>query len=194
LRIAVGLRDIIGRKRILARVARLEQGNYGDCAPVGEGVSELRLFFGPGYRVYFGEDAGNIIILLCGGDKSTQARISKRPKHTGQSIKSMRSYRTFGEAEEEYLRNHPAEIDNYITVLFEEYARDNDTGALLTFLRRISRVKGITATTEAAGMTRKGLQKALSKEGNPKFENINAIMHAIGYRLAPQRLGTTATK
>jgi putative addiction module killer protein len=69
-----GLRDVIGRKRILARVTRLEQGNYGDCASVGEGVSELRLFFGPGYRVYFGEEDGNILILLCGGDKSTQAQ------------------------------------------------------------------------------------------------------------------------
>lgn len=69
-----GLRDVMGRKRILARVARLEQGNYGDCAPLGEGVSELRLFFGPGYRVYFGEEGEHIVILLCGGDKSTQER------------------------------------------------------------------------------------------------------------------------
>ncbi len=67
-----GLRDIMGRKRILVRVARLEQGNYGDCEPVGEGVSELRMFFGPGYRVYFGEDETNIVVLLCGGDKGSQ--------------------------------------------------------------------------------------------------------------------------
>lgn len=66
------LRDVMGRKRILLRLTRLAAGNYGDCEPVGEGVSELRMFFGPGYRVYFGEDAGNVVILLCGGDKSTQ--------------------------------------------------------------------------------------------------------------------------
>jgi putative addiction module killer protein len=54
------LRDVMGRKRILSRIARLEQGNFGDCAPVGEDVSELRLFFGPGYRVYFAEDEGDI--------------------------------------------------------------------------------------------------------------------------------------
>lgn len=69
-----GLRDIMGRKRILARVARLEQGNYGDCEPVGEGISELRMVFGPGYRVYFGEDANNIVVLLCGGDKGSQSQ------------------------------------------------------------------------------------------------------------------------
>ena len=68
------LRDKQGRKRIESRLLRLEQGNYGDCEPVGEGVFELRMFFGPGYRVYFGEDAENIVVLLCGGDKNTQDR------------------------------------------------------------------------------------------------------------------------
>ena len=62
------------KKRIGARIRRLEAGLYGDCEPVGEGVSELRMFFGPGYRVYFGEEAGNIVILLLGGDKSTQTQ------------------------------------------------------------------------------------------------------------------------
>ena len=75
-----GLRDLMGRKRILARIARLEQGNYGDCEPVGEGVSELRLFFGPGYRVYFGEDENNIVVLLCGGDKGSQNKDIRQAK------------------------------------------------------------------------------------------------------------------
>jgi putative addiction module killer protein len=68
------LRDQKGRRTILRRIGRLEHGLYGDCEPIGEGVLELRLFFGPGYRVYFGEEAGRIIILLCGGDKDTQTR------------------------------------------------------------------------------------------------------------------------
>jgi putative addiction module killer protein len=66
------LRDVMGRKRILARVSRMQQGNYGDHEPVGEGVSELRMFFGPGYRVYFGERGNEIVVLLCGGDKDSQ--------------------------------------------------------------------------------------------------------------------------
>lgn len=74
------LRDIMGRKRILARIARLEQGNRGDCEPVGEGISELRMFFGPGYRVYFGEDEKNIVVLLCGGDKGSQQQDIRRAK------------------------------------------------------------------------------------------------------------------
>lgn len=67
-----GLQDVMGRKRILARVSRLQQGNYGDCDPVGEGVNELRMFFGSGYRVYFGEHGDDIVVLLCGGDKGSQ--------------------------------------------------------------------------------------------------------------------------
>ncbi|MFZ4657663.1 MAG: type II toxin-antitoxin system RelE/ParE family toxin [Caldilineaceae bacterium] len=70
----MALRDTQGRQRILVRIGRLEQGNYGDVAPVDEGVSELRLFFGPGYRIYFAEEGNTVIILLCGGDKSTQHR------------------------------------------------------------------------------------------------------------------------
>jgi len=64
----------------LERNFRLEQGNYGDCEPVGEGISELRMFFGPGYRVYFGEDANNIVVLLCGGDKRNQNQDIKDAK------------------------------------------------------------------------------------------------------------------
>jgi putative addiction module killer protein len=74
------LRDVIGRKRILARIARLAQGNFGDCEPVGEGVSELRMFFGPGYRVYFGEHGNDLVVLLCGGDKDSQTQDIKTAK------------------------------------------------------------------------------------------------------------------
>ena len=66
------LRDTQGRRRIIKRLLRVSQGNYGDVEPIGEGLSELRLFFGPGYRVYFGEDSGNIVVILCGGDKDSQ--------------------------------------------------------------------------------------------------------------------------
>lgn len=75
-----GLQDVIGRKRILARLSRLKQGNFGDCETVGEGVSELRLFFGAGYRVYFGEHNQQIVVLLCGGDKASQSSDIKQAK------------------------------------------------------------------------------------------------------------------
>jgi putative addiction module killer protein len=74
------LRDVMGRKRILARVSRMQQGNYGDCEPVGEGISELRMFFGPGYRAYFGENGNDIVVLLCGGDKDSQEKDVQQAK------------------------------------------------------------------------------------------------------------------
>jgi len=105
----------------------------------------------------------------------------------------MRNYRTFDEIEEAYFRKHPEEIDDYVALVFDEYAKDADTGALLSSLRTVSRAKGITAIAEETGMTRKGVQKALSENGNPRFESIMAIMQAIGYRLAPQKLESGQT-
>jgi putative addiction module killer protein len=67
-----GLRDERARARILKRLDRAAGGNLGDVAPVGEGVSEMRIFYGPGYRVYFVQRGSELIVLLCGGDKSTQ--------------------------------------------------------------------------------------------------------------------------
>lgn len=66
------LRDEHSRRRIHARLRRLEQGNFGDCKHLKAGVRELRLFFGPGYRLYFGINAGQSVVLLCAGDKSSQ--------------------------------------------------------------------------------------------------------------------------
>ena len=73
-----GLRDIRARVRIQARIDRAELGNFGDCAPVGEGVSEMRIHYGPGYRVYFVQRGFEVVILLAGGDKSSQAKDIKR--------------------------------------------------------------------------------------------------------------------
>jgi putative addiction module killer protein len=69
-----GLRDIRARARVQARIERLAAGNPGDVEPVGEGVSELRINYGPGYRVYFEQRGRELIILLAGGDKATQAK------------------------------------------------------------------------------------------------------------------------
>lgn len=73
-----GLRDVQGRAIVRKRLNRVRLGNLGDAKPVGEGVFELRIDFGPGYRVYFGEDKGELVVLLCGGDKSTQSKDIKK--------------------------------------------------------------------------------------------------------------------
>jgi len=68
------LRDAQNRRRILRRLNRLERGNFGDCKPVGKGVNELRVDYGPGYRVYYGKSEMTIVILLCGGSKKSQSK------------------------------------------------------------------------------------------------------------------------
>ena len=67
-----GLRDVRARARVLVRVERLAAGNPGDVRPVGEGVSEMRIDYGPGYRVYFKRQGLTVVVLLAGGDKRTQ--------------------------------------------------------------------------------------------------------------------------
>ncbi|MDR1574415.1 MAG: type II toxin-antitoxin system RelE/ParE family toxin [Treponema sp.] len=75
-----GLLDVRAKRQIDIRIRRLAIGNPGDVAPVGEGVSEMRIFYGPGYWVYFKDTGKEIIILLCGGDKSTQGRDIEKAK------------------------------------------------------------------------------------------------------------------
>ena len=80
------LRDRQGKLRIQARIDRAESGNFGDCEPVGEGVSEMRIHVGPGYRVYFVERGLQIVILLAGGDKATQAKNIKTARMLARQL------------------------------------------------------------------------------------------------------------
>lgn len=74
------LRDARARAQIEIRLRRVMAGNFGDCKPVGEGISELRVDIGTGYRVYYGQHGRVLVILLCGGDKSSQQTDIKRAK------------------------------------------------------------------------------------------------------------------
>ncbi|MGR4068034.1 type II toxin-antitoxin system RelE/ParE family toxin [Billgrantia sp. C5P2] len=83
------LRDQRARAKILARIRRIELGNFGDCEPVGEGVSELRIHYGPGYRVYFVQRGFELVILLAGGDKGSQARDIEIAKQLARELKEV---------------------------------------------------------------------------------------------------------
>jgi putative addiction module killer protein len=82
-----GLKDRQAKARIQARIDRVEMGNFGDVAPVGEGVSELRIFYGPGYRVYFMQRSSVVVILLSGGDKSTQTSDIAHAKEIAKQLR-----------------------------------------------------------------------------------------------------------
>ena len=81
------LLDIKAKARILARIKSAEMGNFGDCQPVGEGVSEMRVHFGPGYRVYFTRRESVVYMLLCGGDKSSQSRDIEKAKVLARGLR-----------------------------------------------------------------------------------------------------------
>jgi putative addiction module killer protein len=81
------LKDFRAQARIADRIDRLAAGNPGDVKPMGEGVSELRINYGPGYRVYFVRDGSIVYVLLCGGDKSTQDKDIRLAKKLAQQLK-----------------------------------------------------------------------------------------------------------
>lgn len=95
---------------------------------------------------------------------------------------------TLQEYTEQYFIQHPEEVEDFLKESFEEYAKDGNSAALLSQLRVIARVKGVSAMALQVGLTRQGLQKALSVKGNPRLDNINSIMTAMGYHLMPQRI------
>lgn len=72
------LRDLRGQATIRTRIGRVRLGNFGNCESVGNGVFELKVHFGPGYRVYFGREGGKVVLLLCGGDKGSQEKDIKK--------------------------------------------------------------------------------------------------------------------
>jgi putative addiction module killer protein len=80
------LADERARTKIASRVARLRFGNVGDVKPVGQGVSEMRVHHGPGYRVYYKQTGKTILVILCGGDKSTQDKDVKRAKEMAAEL------------------------------------------------------------------------------------------------------------
>jgi probable addiction module antidote protein len=102
-------------------------------------------------------------------------------------MKPIEKLRTVDDVEQHFC-DRPEEIDDYLTEIFQEFAEDNDTGALLASLRVIARVQGISDIAEQIDMTRQGVQKALSDEGNPRLGSVTSIMKAMGYCLVPQKL------
>jgi len=101
---------------------------------------------------------------------------------------SKQTLRNLDAVEEDYFRKHPEEMDDYLQEIFSDYAEDRNAAALLASLRVIAKVKGMSNIAQEIGLTRRGLYKALSSQGNPRFDNINALMQSFGYQLMPQKM------
>ena len=101
----------------------------------------------------------------------------------------MRKYSTLDDVTVEYFSEHPEEIEPFLQESFADYAVDGDSAVLLSALRVVARVRGISHIAAEVGMSRQGLQKALSAKGNPRLDTINGIMRALGYQLTPVGMG-----
>ena len=85
------IKEILTRAKILTRLDRLKLGNFGDCKPIEEGVCELRIDYGPGIRIYYGKIGNKVLLLLCGGDKSSQTKDIIKAKEYWKDYKSRKT-------------------------------------------------------------------------------------------------------
>ncbi len=171
------LRDGRARARILIQVDRLKLGLPGDWKPVGEGVFELRIFEGKGYRVYFAREGRTRVILLSGGDKSTQVRdIGGQGVLVGLPETTMK---TAAFKTSDYLKTQK-EVIAYLNAALE----DGEPAVLLEALRNVAQARGgMAALAKSAGVSRESLYRTLSRRGNPKIDTIMELLRALGLKL-----------
>lgn len=170
------------RGRIRQRIARIRLGNFGDARSVGEGVQELRIHFGPGYRIYFGREGDAVVILLCGGDKGTQDRDIRRAGVLArlQGSTPMTKTRRYEEVLDEDLED-PAEAAAYLNACLQ----DEDPEVFLLALRDVARARGgVAKLAEMTDLNREHLYRMLSEKGNPELRSLEALLDALGFRLA----------
>lgn len=177
-----GLEDILARARILVRIERLAAGNPGDVKPVGEGVSEMRIDYGPGYRVYFKKTGEEVIILLAGGAKDTQSRdiktASRLGHHLWEHIMPKTKISRYDVAE--HLRTSE-EMAAYLDACLE--VANGDSTVIAKALGDIARAKGMSQVAREAGLSRESLYRALSGERAPGFDTILKVIGALGLKL-----------
>jgi putative addiction module killer protein/probable addiction module antidote protein len=181
-----GLRDLRTRAKIVARLDRLSVGNFGDCKALRGGLSELRINWGPGYRVYYAFVGRACVLLLCGGDKGKtaigyQARAGISQRLQGEDSMKREASVSHDDATVRELRDNPEFAAEYLRAALED---DDEPGVLLIALRRIAEARGgIAKVAKAAGVERESLYRALSARGNPRFSTLVAVTKAVGLRL-----------
>jgi probable addiction module antidote protein/putative addiction module killer protein len=166
------------QKRILVRIGRLVRGNFGDIKSVGGDVSELRIDHCRGYRIYFTRHGQQIVLRLCGGDKSSQSRDivlaqnwqAKRSKTMAEKIIP------FDTAS--YLETD-SDIAGYLAAAFETNDPEDVTHALAT----IARARGMTDLSRKSGVARGSLYKAIGEGANPTLGTLLSLMAALDMKL-----------
>lgn len=170
-----GLHDRRAAERIALRIVRLEAGLLGD-AKFFDGIGELRIDHGPGYRLYFCRREDVVIILLCGGDKSSQARDIRKAIAMAKEI--WMPIETFPFDAAEYLGSPEAQAE-----LLRDAFETGDAGYIAHALGVIVRARGMSQVAREAGLSREALYKALSPTGNPTLSTLLGVTRALNIRL-----------
>jgi len=185
-------RDVRTRAKIVARIDRFSAGNFGDCKALRGGLFELRIDWGPGYRVYYALAGKACVLLLCGGDitqavirHKAGARIPQRLQ--GENTMKRKASISHEEATIRELRDNPEFAAEYLRAALED---DDEPSVLLIALRRIAEARGgIAKVAKAAGIERESLYRALSARGNPRLSTLVAVTKAVGLRLTVEAAG-----
>jgi probable addiction module antidote protein/putative addiction module killer protein len=173
------LRDRRARARVQVRIDRLSLGNPGDAKPVGEGVSELRIDYGPGYRVYFVQRRD--VDRVAGRRRQKHPGAGHRRRAEARAIpvgEIMSQTKTVPWNTEDHLET-PEDIAAYLEAVFE----DGDPELIGHALGAVARAKGMTEIARRTGLGRQSLYKALSPEGRPEFETVLKVVQALGLKL-----------
>jgi probable addiction module antidote protein/putative addiction module killer protein len=172
------LADRRAASRIAQRIVRLQSGLIGDAKPVGGGVSELRVDYGPGYRVYFVQQGEVLIILLCGGDKRVAAARHRSSEDVGGRIGDRLMAKTEPFDAARYLTSPESQAE-----LLNDALATGDAGYVARALGVIARARGMTEVAREAGVSREALYKALSESGDPRLTTLLGVARALGVTL-----------
>lgn len=172
------------------RVARLAAGNPGGVGPVGEGVSELRIDHGPGYRACFTRRERAIIVLLTGGDKDSQDRDIKVAKRLARNLQEAAMTRTVTTPHDVAEHLHTAEdMAAYLEACMEE--APSDAAFIAKALGDIARARGMSEVAGNTGLSRESLYKALSGDRNPTLDTVLKVLDALDLRFRPEAVPRT---
>jgi len=180
------LRDSRAKVAIDRRLNRVELGNFGDCKPCRDGVWELRIDVGPGYRVYYALAGQRVVLLLCGGDKRIQeADIRTACDYWRDPMRD----RPRDEVVAESFRKDPAYALELLNATLEDGALDE----AMIVLRQMSKAfGGMGKVAEAAQLNSNSMYRTLSAQGNPQVSTLSAILRTMGLRLAVQPIQQAA--
>lgn len=181
------LADACAQAKIATRINRLATGNFGDCKSLRQGLYELRVDWGAGYRVYYAMIGRECVLLLCGGDKRKQATDIERAleylkdyEGKERNLMKRKASVSHDEAIIRRLRKDPDFAAEYLKAALED---EDEPRVLLIALRHLAQAQGIAKVAKAAGIERESLYRALSVHGNPRLSTLVAVTKAIGLRL-----------